>query len=388
LYLDPPTEDYIQKYFNYYDDAIIYPQATTSPNRSLIVPMLFLPFVLNKVIDKLGHTWNDSFFSINPDFNEVVIFNSVDCNDGPAGFFQYPLNKLLLNYHVPKLTIFEFFNGLETFFNLRLFVNSKTKAIRIVSLDDIVNSAVYTDGFKYILSTAIELSDKITGFSLSMDIDSDDSFADELSKYDETKLGRIKDTVQSFSDLPIWPGASQDEIRFVIDDNQFYRMNSQVWTLFNINSMTTYTKFLYKMAQGIALSTKVSSLGDVVHENVRVSNKRANWTEIAFRLFFIKPVFEVNFFVAMMGRSFNNNTSLFYSGATGLFAKQFKSFLDFQMNTKPVKIIAQIDYLELQNLDFSKKYMINGNKYLLSEVQVAITNNGFKPATIKAFTCF
>ena len=44
--------------------------------------------------------------------------------------------------------------------------------------------------------------------------------------------------------------------------------------------------------------------------------------------------------------------------------------------------------LELNQLDFSKKYAIGGNKYLLSEVQVTITNKGIKPATILAYTCF
>jgi hypothetical protein len=57
------------------------------------------------------------------------------------------------------------------------------------------------------------------------------------------------------------------------------------------------------------------------------------------------------------------------------------------MNSKQVKITRQMTMLELNTLDFTRKYKINGNHYLLSELQATITNAGIKPASITAFSC-
>jgi hypothetical protein len=242
---------------------------------------------------------------------------------------------------------------------------------------------------KDVLSVSLELEERITGYKMEMTLDSDDPTMDDLKAIDETNLGYIKDSVPTMAELPLWTGAKDLEIRFVTERNAFYRMVSQAWVEYDINELVTYLKYYYKVAQGNNITTKVSLLSDIGGGSfVDTGNTRDAWEDVPLKLFFLKTApYEEGLFTSMRGVSATDNFSLFYNGVNGLFNKHFKSFIDFRISAKPVKITARLNYTDLQDIDFSRKYMINGTKYLLSEIQVSISNAGIKPATIKAYTC-
>ncbi len=384
-----PITDQEFRYFNYYENGLVCkPYNPQFPiDEGVIVPMLYLRFVLTKIFEYLNYSFVDSFFSNDVSFNSLVLYNSVDCNAHINGYFEYSDNYIWYNYHLPRMSLGDFFLGLETFFNIRLFVNNKTKTVRIISLNDIITSSTYSDIVKNVISISSEIEDKIQGYKLEMQLDSDDSCMDNITTIDETHLGYIKSPVQTFTKLPPWPNSTNLEIRYVIDVKLFYRMTSGSWVLFDINNITTYSKFLYKSIDGEVLTTKVSTLSDILTSEVEVGNKRDSWRDITCRLFFVKATFDLGQFYAMEGQSYTATTSLFYNGANGLFNKQFKAFCDFRMNTKLVKITAQLGFTELNEFDFSKKYMILGTKYLVKNLQVTLKKDRIMPALLECYPC-
>ena len=114
-YYPEPPEIASLHYFNFYSGGNLYYFAD-SETRSILVPMLYLRFVLKKVFEHIGYTLDDSFFTSDPAYNSMVLFNAVDCNTLVSGYFSYSKLKLLLNYHLPVMKISDFLSQLELFF--------------------------------------------------------------------------------------------------------------------------------------------------------------------------------------------------------------------------------------------------------------------------------
>jgi hypothetical protein len=385
-YFDPPTTDAGQMWINNYINGYIG-MLTPSSNPTIIIPMLYLRYVLSVIFAKLSYTLDNSFFSAHPEFNLCAIYNSVTCWETANGYFQYPFNKILYNYHVPQMNLNDFLTGLETFFNIRFFLDNKNRRVKILSLDDIIKSPVCSENITKIISKSIEIEEKILGFKLEMELDSGDTETENISTYDETQFGFIRDTVPTLNDLPCWPGSAELDIRYVVETKSFYRMISGSWVLFDLVNFITYTKYLYKMAEGESLSTAVSPLFETGQAEAEVGCQRENWREVPCRLFFLTPVYDAGSFYAMRANSYTTGMSLFYNGADGLFNKQFKAFLDFRMSAKLVRITAQLSYRELQNFDFSQKYMIGGIRYLVKSLQVTIKKDRIMPSLLECYNC-
>lgn len=383
-------------WFNKHDGAGNISLVNGHGNRYVIVPMLFLRYVLQKIFEKFQYQLEDDFFSANPDFNSCVLYNSVDCNgplEGETGtYFRYTINKLYFNYHVPRMSINDFFSSIEKFFNIRLFVNNTLRTVRIVSVDNIMKSNDFVDFSNNIVSISTELTDKIEGFHFKMDLDGDDPVFDGLNTGDEDRIKRFKNPVQLFSDLPTWPSCDRDEIRFVVERDEFYSfcLGGEVyyaWRPLDFTEFITYTQFVYKNIVGNSIATKFSTLNDLGKNAADVGNKRANWKDIAPRIFFINSIIEGGNVVSEMALSHTPGMSLFYNGDKGLFAKNYNAYCNFMLKTKLVKIVKLMSYTELSTFDFSKKYMINGIMYLVSSIQVTIKRDRIMPAKLECYPC-
>jgi hypothetical protein len=46
-----------------------------------------------------------------------------------------------------------------------------------------------------------------------------------------------------------------------------------------------------------------------------------------------------------------------------------------------------MEFRELKNFDFSKKYMIGGVKYLVKSIQVVLKKDRIMPATLECYVC-
>ena len=387
-YYDELPEDPANHYFNYYLTGTMYYFSNIDP-RTTLVPMLYLRFVLTKAFEKFEYQLDDTFFAADPQFNALCIYNNVDANSTVNGPFIYDKLKVLMNYHLPRMTLNDFIGGLETFFNIRFFVNNITKVVKLVSVDSIVKSTDAVPFSSNVVSIYTQIGDPFNGFHLKMNMDTDDEFWTSMKGQEDL----VKDAVQKISDLPVWPACLSGEIRWVKDENLYYFNYNKVWvTINNINSLSLYSEFIHHQNDK-TIDTPYSTLMNQTDSpyDCAVGSARTNWLATSPKLFFVK-LHEFSGYGTnderVYASNFSPSHSLFYTGDNGLYNKQFKAFFDFYMAAKQVKIIKSISLYELNQLDFSKKYEINGNKYLLSEIQASITHNGIKPATIVAYTCF
>lgn len=374
------------KWFNFYfpsDDQIhLY---ASDNQRTIIIPMLYQWYVLEKLFTGMGYKFQDYGFTSNEGFKKLVLFNTVNCNNGSDGYWPYQINELLFNYHVPRLALNDFITGFENFLGLRFFVSQKNKIVTLKALSDVLEDPYAIDFNSKIVSASIEAEDKINGFKLSMELDGDDEVFKSQIDGENALLNYLKGSVQNITDLPPWPASQEQEIRYVISVNKYYKMTGKTWVLINWPAIELMTQCIYKDPQE-SISSKFSTLmmgGNDMYCNVL--NTREQYLEITPRVFF--SVY--SYYGGQQIVKGNNYTSevgtLFYDATLGLFRNRWKDFLDFRLRTKLVKVVRYCDFLELRDLDFSRKYSINGVHYLIKDYQVTIKKNGLSSTTFSLY---
>jgi len=375
-------------YFNIYINSLIKSEFTGGlTERTIIVPMLYVRYVLNKIFEHLGYAFDDTFFSSDADYNSLALFNLVDCNSHPNGFFLYDFEKLYLNYHVPRMSMNDFFAGLESFFNVRFFVNNLLKTIKLISVDKIVKQTQYVEFSNQIISISTEPSDQITGYHLSMTMDTDDELYESRKALDEVRLTSLKESVQSVSDLLPWPCDDILDLRYVIDQNTYYIMwSNKQWIPWD-DTVDLYLQYRYR-TDNLSIETKFSTLlNDNIGDDAIVGNARENWKKVTGKLFFTRYVVGGVIGNKVVATPVTENNSLYFGGENGLFNKHYKAYFDFRITSKLVKIVKQMEFTDLKDFDFSKKYMINGIKYLVASIQVNIKKDRIMPATLECYPC-
>lgn len=384
-YFDGQTLDEM-KWFNFYsasDDQIhLY---NSEGGRIIIIPMLYQWYVLEKLFSGMGYKFQDYEFTSNEGFKKLVLFNTVNCNNGVDGYWPYEITNLIYNYHVPRLPLNDFITGFETFLGLRFFVSQKNKIVTLKALSDVLSNPYAIDFNSKIVSISLEPEEKINGFKLAMELDGDDESFKEQIDGETALLNYLKGSVQNVTDLPPWPASQEQEIRYVISVNRYYKMTGKTWVLMTSPAIELMTQYIYKDAQE-SISSKFSTLkmgGNDMYCNVL--NTREQYLEITPRVFFSvysyyggQQIVKGNTYSSEVG-------TLFYDGTLGLFKNRWKDFLDFRMRTKLAKIVRYCDFLELRDLDFSRKYAINGVHYLIKDYQVTVKKNGLSSTTFSMY---
>jgi hypothetical protein len=406
LYYDPPMTQQELMYFNWYDSKGEMGFYVPGPgDRSLLVPMLYFKFIYFKIFEYLKYDLDDHFFTLNEDFDKCVIFNNVNVNEAvtqapPDNYFQYLMGEtfhdlgpcnILYNYHVPRMSLNDFFTGLENFFNIRLFVNNITKSIRVLSVDDIINSPLCVDFNKNVISITTELDEEIKGFHLKTIPDGNDSILQIEVDKEQITIESIQQPVLTFADLPIWPGCLEEEIRYVILEQKYYSINkyTKIWQ--KIPSETTiplFTQFVIKQIDKVISSSFSVSKGDEQEGYVSIGVKRENWSAIPFHLLFTKRIDTENPVVNMVA-AVNKSDSISFTvnGTNGLYNKFYKNYFNLLLTSRAVNISKLFTHHELAEIDFARKYQINGINYLLSAIQVTLKKTSISTAKIKAYTC-
>ena len=392
-YFDPPTENNELKFYNnqYQDNPAFFQLLTTvGSERTVLVPMLYLKHVIKKLFEGLAYSLDDQMFSSHSDFNQLMLFNQTDCNNAGSDIpsrvpLDYRVTNLIFNYHVPRVLINDFLKGLQNYFGFGMFVNSVTKSIQFIPLKSIVLSSDYIDFSKNIISVIKEYEERPGGYLLSMAIEDDN--LKEIRDTDDLAMKLYGGSVLTYADLPAYPMAVVGSIYYVEDTNLYYRLlpnktyqlTSNVWLS---------TEWIYRNGKE-KIDTCFSIIKGVTGTMVApVSGKMTEYTDIIPRVFFAvngSTVYGTN------ARLKTNDHSLYYfevggSGPIGIF-EYWRDWLNFKNSTNLVKIQKQMDFTDIRNLDFSKKYMINGIKYLVKNVQITMKKDRIMPALLECYSC-
>ena len=121
--------------------------------------------------------------------------------------------------------------------------------------------------------------------------------------------------------------------------------------------------------------------------NAVVGSAMADWRTTSPKLFFSLYTDNGYYDQKQVGSPKTYTSSLLYPGEAGLLNKYFKSYFDFKLSTKLIKIVKLMTFSDLKDFDFSKKYMINGTKYLVKSIQVVLKKDRIMPATLECYVC-
>jgi hypothetical protein len=387
-YFDPPTSNSQLKYFNYNYPGMLLQTSNTS-ERTILVPMLYLRYVLAKLFAGLSYELDDQMFTSHADFNKLVLFNSTCCNNAGVNFPErfpsnYSLSHLTFNQHVPRLPVVEFMKGLENMFGLGMFVDNTSRKVRLIKLESIINNSSYDDFSKNVISKSFESEEAKTGYKFQMTLDGDDTAAQVMTDFEDKIAALYSGSVKDLSYLPSFPIGEIGSIYYVEDLMEFYQMNTaKNWVVNSLLSLLR-TRFFFRTGEQ-SLETKFSVPWNDGNKMI-VTNAMEKYKEITPRLFFTEYVNPSLPLLGLHGTDHTANFSLYYPWENGLFNKFWLDFMQFRANAKLVKIQRQMDFSELRDFDFSRKIMVDGVKMLVRSLQVTIKKDRIMPATLECYT--
>lgn len=389
VYFEPPTTNSGLTYFNTYFlrqgtwDWKLLLLTPERLERTLLMPHLFFKYVIKVLFEGLGYKLVDQVFN-HADYNRLVVFNALSCND-LLEKIDYLVTSIQFNAHLPNLLIADFIKSVEMLWNVRFFIDNSRRVVKLVSMNDVMRAGETTDFSKNILGITLDLEEKINGYHMMMELDPDDEKFDDIKTDEDQILSFFRGAVQSLGNLPLWPIADFGEVRWVIDEESYYALNIlKEWIALPISEITMNTQFL--LGDGdISIVSNLSTLSSKGN-NLQCGNKYENWKDIALRVFFVER-YEISERVKTIGSQESDNFSLWFNGDKGLFKKYYEDYLYWRTTTKMVSIEKQMDFVELAELDFSRKYRINDINYLISEIQVTLMKNRIKPAKLICYTC-
>ena len=391
-YFDPAVMNTELEYYNYEYPGNEFRLFTVNTNeRTVIVPMLYLRYILDKLFTGLGYSLEDHFFTSHPDFNRLAVYNSTSCNN--AGYTtpprvpkDYAISHLIFNNHVPRIGINEFLKSLEDYFALAMFVDNITRKVRILSLDEILKAGAYTEFSSGLISSSVEYEDSPAGYLLSMSLDPDDQASSILTGYEDLIMGAYAGSVADLASLPVWPLGEIGSVYWVEDQTDFYQMGQdKIWAVTSMMSLLR-TRFLFRNGQQ-KLETRFSPVYyDHVYQTAMVTNPMSKYREITPRLMFAEQYTMFGNY-GMRANFETPNYSLYYPWEKGIFNRFWKNWLSFRMNTRLVKFTRQMSFSEIRDFDFSGKYMIRGRKYLIKSLRVTIKKDRIAPVSVEGYLC-
>lgn len=387
-FYDPQaTNPELQAYNLIFPDGKLHKVTTDGQRRTILVPFLYLKFVLNKVAENFGYRLEDEFFTSATELSRLVIYNSINISEVFAGLQQFYYCRFL-----PKVKVSEFIAGLEKWFNCSFHADSRQRVVRIVGNKDVLLHSDVVDFSRNVLSISQDIPDQITGYRFLLGPDSGDKLYQAKLDQEKGITDLIKGSVQSFSDVPPYPHTWLGDIYYILDTNSWWQLGVNPfsflieWQLLP-NGPSLTDKFFYKWGdEKNKYETIFSSLADKFGV-VSCGNLGADNQKITPRLFWVGLYGGWDTPYQLRGLAYDNNFSLRYTGSNGLINLYWKDWINWQMDTrKSVKIEKQMDFIELKDLDFTKRYCIKGINYLISEIAVTLNKSSIKSAQLKCFT--
>jgi hypothetical protein len=388
-YFDPPASNNELEYYNYqYPFDIFRVRTTTENKRTILIPMLYLRYVLKKLFEGLGYSFTDLVFTSHSDYNRLAIFNQTSCNNKGISYMVpegYSIEHIIFNYHVPRLLVGDFLKGLGNYFGFALFVDNITSTIRFVPLKDIVQSKDYIDFSKNVISFTKEYEEIPKGFLLKMA--TEDDFMNQYKDHDEALVNAIGGSVETYSKLPSFPFAELLSYWFVEDEGIYYRlMLDRTWHSYP--NFGLYTQWYYGNGSD-SIDINFSTIYNVSMYSSygEVSGLITDYRGIIPRLLWVKNSGQPD--VGPSPQNTIDGHSLLYTAESQIpqMWEGWKDFFRFKSNTTLVKISRQMSYIEIKNFDFSKKYMINGVNYLVRNIHITFKKDRILPALLECYKC-
>jgi hypothetical protein len=319
-----------------------------------VIPFIFLKYVLDKIAEFTGVTLSGSFYT-DPEINTLLIYNTVALdhfekfNKGQEFNMHSPLIKP--SNHLPDMKINDFFKALQSTFGLGLFYDAKKNNLEIVKLNDIVKNNEYYD-----LTDKAENFDEFdNSINPGLTFQGKKDEKDELFKNNTTEL------------LPYVMGEGAEKVEAGFSTVYEKTVSFYVFSLFPLTIKTYVRKVLYAEQPG--------------------------GSDFGPRLVFYRGMVEDNHEPYPYASAYNVNNqgeiigkySLDWNGAYGLAEVWWKHWKNFLFNRAYQKRKIRLSLKDLKNLNFRKKYKIDRVLYYIKKVNVSLTMDSIKPASVELY---
>jgi len=385
------------------------------------IPHFFLVHVLNRLFSTFGITVAKNLFHEHAELRQLVVLS--DFFKNTTGITTIPYNpsayQFNMAWYLPRYLIKSFLSDLRAMFFCEFFVNNASRTVNIKFLKDVLTTVEYEDiSDKADKNYSMEFEEEEDGYEIGFNIES----SDEMMSTVRTITGFLReDDVDSFSDLPAYSGTQQqheNEIRLVRDQNNFYffyyAQSTGLWTwgLYTPNmislisgngdlqrkSSTNPTRMEVKNDLYIP-HTKVQALDLDEHpfadEGGLYTLMDPDWIaqntpRLAFwhgKIMYDTPNHRQYPFASpdcywrdiygVWRKVTGKNLSLSFTGTGNLVENFGQEFLHWWFNVKKYTRW-QINWntVDLHNLDFSQKYRIGNQNYLVKSVNARINASG------------
>lgn len=392
IFLPAEVTNFIEKdILNYYDTEnstyrVLDPDAIKIGG--IIVPHLFLRFVLNKIFNTFGYSHNDLFFQ-DDDYKRLTIWNIYNTNHGipelsedMPGYTSPRVQNIIYNNHLPKVLITEFLAGLQNLLNVRFFIDHNKKKVSSLDADQIITNPEYID----ITSKILKLTDKeiinYDGFSLKETPDNNDKWYQYKSELAETLFSnRYLGVFDNFAQFP--SVAENNAVAYIKSEKIFYEYQTIPADWAKLSDLDTdLISSWFNPNSEFEIESKLSTLlNDPDNSYISVQGYDAyDYKSIPARIFYYNGLDgDYPSSRYWRGTKYLNYYNLY------LYRNRWENYINLMLNNSFVSMNVLLSPGDLATLDFSKKYRALGIDYLVKSVKVPITSKSILPSTIECY---
>ena len=391
-YLPEGTEGYVDKdKFNIWDPVTESYFPITPSGIRIIVPFLFLRFIIKKLFMETGYTVDDRFFAPNEDLSRLLVFNNYNANIGipddeennKIGYVS-TIIKLVLNRHVPHILISDFISDLQNLFNCRFYFNQHIKRVSILNGTSILLDTFYTDLTGKTINQFESEFNNYNGFYHEIKNDEDDMaftyyYLENNKDFFENNFGGSVNTIQELPNPPL-----SFILYYVESELKIYFYHSGSWHI-----AAEWLQFISKIYSGknrLDILTNVSGLvSEPLWDKLSICGNNAyDYRKLKLKLVFwhgirLWPLIDNHYPVAS---SIRNDYRIQHPS---IYNKFWNKYFAFMMNTRCVNLKINLSVSDITKLDLSKKIRVNGINYLIKEVKTPISERSIGVSTLECY---
>lgn len=356
--------------------------------------------------ETIEYEWPNSKIKLNIDDADV---SKVSAYTGTTAYFV----KLLFYSSVPDVfpfkqtlphvTINNFLKWIGNYFGIVFFINNSYKNVSIYHINELLSSNNVNDisHLSAPIDEAKTESLKPPGYHMKSNIDTSDTYYDQMVNDFDPDVHIIADPVATYNDLP---GADVlNTIRLVEDEDTFYLFNSGLisasgsWSFFSKNIVNDET-----VGDGeYSLETNVScpiQIGGKIRADYQLNDTMRTGLKMEFiRPFFFRGLKKYDAYNHAYPLVHTNNVdqlgnqvgkfSMAWKGTYGRKEVLFKPWLNFLSNRhRNFNHDIHFQSRHLQNFNFARMYRIFNTRFFIAKIPV-IMDLGANTNTTKTAEC-
>lgn len=349
------------------------------------IPFFKVYFLIAKIAEAIGYTIEAPMFDRQPELYNLVVVNASSYNN----------HITAVNYldGIPEYEVKPFIKDLVNTFNLFFILDENRKKLIIENVDFILNDGNIISSNKIRINKISRIEEK--GHTLKQEADDNDSLSTELEYI--TLFGSHKNTTKMGPIPMIQKGLIMDDIVFSIDNTEApggtspYAFSPQITVLipsFDIADADK-KKINPRLMFHRGLQDSISYAEGLIRDDDSFSYPIGDFVQFAqdyINGFSKYPFLTQGVLDANGVKIADADISLAWEGDYGLINHFWADTLYWEINKKvKAEGVSYFNEKELATFDILAKYIIDNNKYIISEMDFNLEANSISPAKVVAF---